>query len=278
MLIRKDFSSSNGKMEVFLTIGFFDGIHLGHRRIIEKVVERAKKEGCQSCVVTFNRHPDELFSGKKVFLLTSWEEKRELFEEMGVDVVQIFTFDRKFAALSPEAFLEKLNKIFKIRQIIVGEEFVFGAKKSGDIAFLTRKASEFGFTVEAHPCVRLDGEKISSSLLRKWFQEGKIKKVIAGLGRFPTIYGKVTPGRKKGRELGYPTANLEPHPEKLLPAKGVYAGYVRKNGEIYKALANIGERPTFGDFTCQVEVHLMGFEGELYGEIIKMEVVEKIRD
>lgn len=276
MIIRRDFSGE--KLNVFLTIGFFDGVHLGHRRVIDEVVKKAKSEGAKSCVITFDRHPSELFSGRAVKLLTCWEEKIKIFSSLGVDVVQIFTFTHLFSALRPYQFLQKLTAIFNIREILVGEEFTFGYKREGNVDFLSQNQFRFGYRLKAIPPVKLDGEKISSSLLRKWLKEGKIDKVIKGMGRFPTIVGKVTSGRGDGRKIGYPTANLESHPQKLLPCSGVYAGTVEIRGRVYKTLVNIGERPTFGDFTPGVEAHIIDFSGELYGRLLSIDLIERIRD
>jgi len=276
MIIRKDF---NGEpLDVFLTIGFFDGIHLGHRRIIGEVVKKARSSGVRSCVVTFDHHPSELFSGKPVKLLTSWEEKREILSSLGVEIVQVFTFDYSFSTLHPHQFLQKLSNIFNVREILVGEEFTFGYKREGNVEFLSKNQHKFGYRLKIIPSVKLNGEKISSSLLRKWLSEGKIKMVIQGMGRFPTVVGKVIAGRGNGKKIGYPTANLQPHPQKLLPCSGVYAGFTKIEGRIYKTLVNIGGRPTFGDFTPGVEAHIIDFTGELYGRTLSVELIRRIRD
>lgn len=278
MRIRRDFSISEQTMEVSLTIGFFDGVHLGHRRIIEEVIRKANLEDVQSCVVTFDRHPTEFFSGRRMKLLTSWEEKEEIIRMLGMDLIHIFTFNSRFASLSPKEFLQKLNEIFNINEIMVGEEFTFGKRGEGNVNFLYQKRSQFGYRLKAIPCAKLNGKKISSSLLRKWLKEGEIEKVARGLGRYPTITGRVITGRGKGREIGCPTANLQPDPQKLLPPSGVYAGYAQVKEKMYKALVNVGGRPTFGDFTPGIEVHLIDFEDRLYHEMLRIDMVERIRD
>jgi len=276
MIIRRDFSGD--RIAVSLTIGFFDGVHLGHQKVINKAVERAKAEGIKSCVVTFDRHPSELFFRKKVKFLTCWEEKKEILHNLGVDIIQVFTFNPKLSSLSPSQFLSKLNKIFDIRGIFIGEEFTFGYRREGNVEFLRQKQKDFGYTLEAVPSLKIDGKKISSSFLRELLQKGEIEKVIRAMGRPPTLLGEVVPGEKRGRELGYPTANLKPHPEKLLPQEGVYAGTVFLEKKVYKALINVGAKPTFGDFVPGVEVHLLGFTGKLYGETLKINLIKRIRD
>ncbi|MBE0477738.1 bifunctional riboflavin kinase/FAD synthetase [Candidatus Aerophobetes bacterium] len=278
MIIRKDFSNSGEKSAVCLTIGFFDGVHRGHKKIIKDVVEGARLNNLQSCIVSFHCHPNEFFSGRPMKFLTSWEEKEEIFQSLGVDLIQVFTFNSRFASLSPEQFLQKLSEIFYIHEILVGEGFNFGRRKEGNISFLYKKQSKFGYRLRVIPYVKFKREKVSSSLLRRWLEEGKIQKVARGLGHYPTLMGKVTCGRGKGREIGYPTANIESHPEKLLPPGGVYVGYVELGGKNHKALINIGARPTFGDLTCGVEVHIINFNNQLYEKMLKVYLVEKIRD
>ena len=190
----------------------------------------------------------------------------------------MFTFNPKLSSLSPSQFLSKLNKIFDIRGIFIGEEFTFGYRREGNVEFLRQKQKDFGYTLEAVPSLKIDGKKISSSFLRELLQKGEIEKVIRAMGRPPTLLGEVVPGEKRGRELGYPTANLKPHPEKLLPQEGVYAGTVFLEKKVYKALINVGAKPTFGDFVPGVEVHLLGFTGKLYGETLKINLIKRIRD
>lgn len=278
MLIRRDFSKVADKLTVFLTIGFFDGVHLGHRKIIEQVVARAKTNNLQSCMVTFDRHPNEFFSGKEMKFLTLWEEKTGIFKSLGIDLIQVFTFNSQFSNLSPGEFLQKLNEMFTICEILVGEEFSFGKGKRGTTDFLYEKQSEFDYRLTVVPRVTFNEEKISSSSLRKWFEAGKIKEVTRGLGRYPTIIGKVTSGKGKGREIGYPTANIQPHPKKLVPRTGVYVGYVGLDTINYRALINIGARPTFEDYTLGIEVHIIDYNNLLYGKVLKIDLVERIRD
>ena len=278
MIIRKVFSGAEEKLSVFLTIGFFDGVHRGHQKIISEIVEKAKLNNLRSCVATFDLHPTEFFSGKIMRFLTSWEEKKEIFRLLGVNWVQVFTFDSQFANLSPQEFLQKLNEIFDIRQIVVGEEFNFGLNREGNINFLYQKQAEFGYQLRTIPSLRLDGEKIGSSLLRKWLEEGKVNKVVQGLGRFSTIIGKVIAERGKGQGIGCPTVSLQTDSHKLLPGGGVYVGYLEEFGGRHKVVINIGEKPTFEDFTLGVEVHIIDFRGDLYGKTLKVNLVEKIRD
>jgi len=276
MEIKRGFSP--GKERTALTIGFFDGVHLGHQRIIDDLVRKAKLKGIKSCVVTFDRHPSELFSHKSVSLLTSQEEKEEIISQLGVDLIQILSFTSHLACLSPYQFLGKLKQSLNFEQIIVGEDFVFGQGRKGNVRLLHQIENDFGYKLVAVPSLKLRGEKISSSLLRQWLRKGETEKVTQGMGRYPTILGEVIEGDRRGKSLGYPTANLNTHPQKILPFPGVYAGKVKLMNKTYQALINVGGRPTFKDFSLGIEVHIFDFSREIYGQSMRIELISKIRD
>jgi len=276
MEIRKGFSP--GKERVVLTIGFFDGVHLGHQKIISDLVKEAKLRGIKSCVATLDRHPSKLFSHRPIPLLTSQDEKEEIMYQLGIDLVQIFPFTLEFASLSPYQFLRKLKQSLNFEQIIVGEDFVFGQGRKGNVNFLHQVENDFGYELVVIPSLKLKGEKISSSLLRQWLRKGEIEKVTRWMGRYPTILGEVIGGNRRGRSLGYPTANLRPHPQKLLPSPGVYAGKVKLMGKTYRTVINVGGRPTFKDFSLGIEAHIFDFSKEIYGQSVRIELVSKIRD
>ncbi len=276
MEIRRDFSP--GKERVVLTIGFFDGVHLGHQRIIHDLVKKAELKGIKNCVVTFDRHSSELFSHKSVPLLTSQEEKEEIMSQLGVDLVQVLPFTSHLASLSPYQFLHKLKQSLNFEQIIIGEDFVFGQGRTGNARLLHQIENDFGYKLVAVPFLKLRGEKISSSLLRQWLGKGEIEKVTQVMGRYPTILGKVIEGDGRGKSLGYPTANLKTHPQKLLPSPGVYAGKVKLINMTYRALINVGGRPTFKDFSLGIEVHILDFSKEIYSQSMRVELISRIRD
>lgn len=276
MEVRRGFSQ--GKERVVLTIGFFDGVHLGHQRVIDEVVKEAGLKGTKSCVVTFDHHPSETFSYKSIPLLTSQEEKEEIMSQLGVDLVQIFPFTFQFASLSPYQFLYKLKETLNFEQIIIGEDFVFGQGKKGNIKLLHQVESDFEYKLVVVSPLEVEEEKISSSLLRQWLGKGKVEKVTRWMGRYPTILGQVVKGSKRGKSLGYPTANLRSHPQKLLPSLGVYAGRLKLMGKVYRSLINIGGKPTFKDFSLGIEVHILDFSKEIYGQPMSIELVSKIRD
>lgn len=263
--------------KVVLTVGFYDGIHIGHQKIIKQVIQEAKRRGMRSCLITFRPHPSEFFGGRVLSLLTSWEEKKEILRRLGLDLVVVLRFTAHLASLSPEAFLEKLQGSLGLDELIVGKDFVFGHQRQGNIEWLQENQNRFGFRLRLVPLLKVRGEKLSSSLVRQWIQRGDIEKATQGLGRYPTIIGKVIGGKKRGRLLGYPTANLAPDPQKILPPSGVYAGRVNLKGRFYKGMINVGTKPTFEDSSFGVEVHILGFQGHIYGHRIKIEVASRIR-
>jgi len=266
------------KEEIILTIGFYDGVHQGHQKIIKKLAKDAKLIRGKSSLVTFCPSPFQFFSHHPLPLLTTWEEKKEILKKMGIDLIIFLPFTKRVASLSPYSFIKKISQGFQIRKIIVGEDFVFGRNQQGNVFWLKEKENEFGYKLEVVPLLKIKGKKISSSLLRVWIREGKIREVSEWLTRPPTIMGKVVKGKKRGYLLGYPTANLKPHPAKLLPAQGVYAGRVLSGKKVYKGVINIGDKPTFEDKSFGVEVHIINFQKNIYGKNLRIELIEKIRE
>ncbi len=277
MEVKRKFSPREKLAHIILTVGFYDGIHKGHQEILTQLVKDAKLKGGKSCVISFTSHPSEYFSGQPLPLLTTWEEKKKILAELGIDLVFILPFTSSFASLSPYSFMKQLSNNLEIEEVVVGEDFVFGKDRKGDVSWLKEAENEFGYKLKTIPLLKVDKKKLSSSLIRQWLKEGKIEKVSQWLGRYPTVLGKVVRGKRRGRALGYPTANLEPHPHKLLPAPGVYVGKLTLRGEFYKAMINVGAKPTFGDSSFGIEVHIIKFKGDIYGETIKVELVDKIR-
>lgn len=277
MEVRRGFSQGKKYKDIVLTLGFYDGVHKGHQRILKYMTGQVKRRKGKSCLITFLSHPSEFFSGRSLSLMTTWEEKEEILARAGIDLVMLLDFTSQLASLSPHSFMVKIKQDIEIGEIVVGEDFVFGNKREGDVRWLREKEKVFGYKLKVIPSLKVGGEKVSSSLIRRWLKEGEVKKVTRWLGRYPTILGRVIEGKGRGRNLGYPTANLEPHPEKLLPGAGVYAGEVMVGGNYYKGIVNVGNKPTFKDMSFGVEVYILGFEKDIYGEEIKIELVAKLR-
>lgn len=277
MEINYNLSDNKKYKNVALTVGFYDGVHKGHQRIIKELVKRAKIIRGESCLITFNPHPSELFSHQTFPLLTTLEEKKEIFAKLNVDLVVVFNFTSQFASLSPGSFIKRLKENIDIKEIVVGEDFVFGRKQEGDVQWLKNSEGVFRYKLRVISLLGTEEEKISSSLIRELLRKGEIRKVIQYLAHPPTIIGKIVKGRRRGHLLGYPTANLKTHPCKILPSSGVYAGKVILGEKTYKGIVNVGDKPTFGDSSFTVEVHIIDFRGEIYGKAIKIELIDKMR-
>ena len=265
-----------------LTLGMFDGIHIGHQAIIRQLNEIAKKENGESVLLTFEPHP-RVVLGKgadDLQLLTTLDEKKELLEKSGLNNLILHPFTKEFAALSAEDFVkELLVHQIGIHTIIIGYDHHFGKNRQGNFEQLNELSKKFGFNCIKIEEIKSENLNISSTQIRKAILNGNIKKANLGLGRNYSLTGKVIHGDKLGRKLGFPTANLETQAYKLIPGNGVYIVKVFLENEIFKGLLSIGTRPTVTNSNeKRVEVYLMDFDREIYGETLKIEVLHKIRD
>lgn len=267
-----------------LAIGVFDGLHLGHRAVIEDAARSAAEAGGGSVVVTFDPHPVEVLNpGKAPRLLTDTPHKLRLLErELGVGTVLVVKFDAAFAALSGEAFVDSLlgnAPASGIVRISVGEDWRFGRARGGDLALLEKMGRERGFTVSGLGTVELEGTRVSSTRVREALTAGDLATAARLLGRDYSVHGKVELGRQLGRTLGFPTANLSVRREQL-PPPGVYATRTRVGDEVFGGVANLGVRPTVEDEGAELrlEVHLFGLDREIYGEDVELEFVAWVRE
>jgi len=210
--------------------------------------------------------------------LTAWKEKKEILKDLGLEMVNLFSFTTQFKSLSPECFLRKLTENYRLAGIVVGEDFAFGKTREGDIEWLKRAEKQFHYTLTVIPHLRMKGKKVSSSGIRQLIREGRVNQAARYLGRYPTVLGRVIKGKGIGREIGFPTANLQVDPGKLLPAAAVYAGQIKHKGETFRAIVNVGNRPTFQDDSLGVEAHILRFHSQIRGEIISLELIRKIRE
>jgi riboflavin kinase/FMN adenylyltransferase len=268
------FPSARGRST--LTIGNFDGVHRGHRALIERVVARARELQTASCVLTFEPHPREFLAPDAApARLTRLREKLELIAAAGIDRVHVVRFDARFAALSAARFIDKvLVGGLGVRSLIVGRDFRFGAGRKGDFAALEDAAGRHGFALEAMPEVDLDGERVSSSAVRAALEAGDFARAERLLGRPYAISGKVVHGTRLGRELGFPTANI-PLAQRP-PLAGIYVVEVEGLG---RGVASIGRRPTVNPVaTPLLEVHLFDCDRELYGRRLRVRFLRKLRD
>jgi riboflavin kinase / FMN adenylyltransferase len=258
-----------------LALGVFDGVHVGHQAVIGRAVDAARARGGQSFVVTFSPHPIRVIAASKApsSLLATLDEKAAVMKSLGVDGLLVIHFDEKFAAMPAEDFVRKICAA-DVASISVGEDWRFGNQRSGDVNLLRLMGEELGFQLEAVAPVIWDGERISSTRIRQAIRDGNFVAVKAMLGREYEISGQVIEGRKLGRTLGFPTANLCPG-DMQMPKDGVWAVEVDSQ---YPGVANLGVRPTIDGSERLLEVHMLHFSGDLYGQILRVRFVRFLRD
>ena len=264
-----------------VTIGNFDGVHLGHQALIRRLTERAREKSLPAVVVTFEPHPLKvLYPGRRFYRIFDLEDQLVQLAKLGIDVLVIEPFSREFSQLPPERFLvEGIFKPFVPESLIVGYDFSFGANREGSIDFLKGHAPQLGFNVEVVPPVKINDVIVSSSRIRQAVEAGDIELAGQLLGRRFKLRGVIERGAGRGRALGVPTANLRTTAE-LIPARGVYAGLVEVHGKLIPAAINIGLNPTFVNDDCKttIEAHLLDFSGDLYGENLSIEFVVRLRE
>ncbi|WP_339249776.1 bifunctional riboflavin kinase/FAD synthetase [Sporosarcina sp. FSL W8-0480] len=264
-----------------LAIGFFDGLHRGHQAVIGEAKQKAEQLGIKSAVMTFDPHPSHLFGNgeNKVGYITQYPLKSQLIEEMGIDTLFIVKFDRPLSSLSPEKFIELFIKDLGVKHITAGFDFTFGSKGAGTMEQMEALSNgEYGISVIGK--VTDSDEKVSSTLIRKLLSEGNVEKTATLLGRPFRTVGTVVDGEKRGRLLGFPTANVMPDDELIIPANGVYAVRFSFADQTYDGVCNVGVKPTFHDPSVSkpsVEVHLLDFTGDLYGKEVSVDWIARIR-
>ena len=278
MLVEEELANAVPERETTLTIGVFDGIHLGHQFLIGKLKEKAVEEGLLSGVVTFHRHPRLVLSPRsKITYLTSLKERIRFLKGLGVEHIVTLSFTPELAELGAREFIELLKRYLRMRGLVIGPDFTLGRRRDGGVPALKALGEELDFSVEVVPPRVYQGEVVSSTAIRGALSRGDVIKVSELLGRRFTLAGQVSKGDERGKILGFPTANLIPDPEQALPADGVYATRAFLSETAYQSVTNIGIRPTFGGGQRLVEVHLLDFEGELYGQELEIELVARLR-
>ncbi|MCU1353144.1 MAG: riboflavin kinase / adenylyltransferase [Cryptosporangiaceae bacterium] len=262
-----------------VTIGVFDGVHRGHQQIIGHAVQRARESGLSSVVVTFDPHPAEVVRpGAHPAVLTGSRRKAELVEQLGADALCVLPFTAEFSRLAPGEFVhDVLVEHLHAACIVVGENFRFGRKAAGDTTLLAGLGHRFGFTVESSPLLTEGETTFSSTYVRACVAAGDVVSAAAALGREHRLEGVVVRGDGRGRELGFPTANLETHQYAAVPADGIYAGWLVRGKERLRAAISIGTNPTFSGRERRVEAFVLDFDGDLYGEHVALDFVQHTR-
>ena len=264
-----------------VTVGSFDGVHRGHMAVLKEITRRAAERGLHSVLVTFDRHPltvvrPEVAPG----LLTTPDEKKEILSQSGLDYVAFLPFTRALSEYGPEEFVDRvLRRRFRVAELVIGYDHGFGRGREGGIHLLRRLGSEFGFAVDVVPAVASDGAPVSSTRIRASVAEGDVERAERELGRPYSFRGPVVTGLGRGRDLGFPTANIEaPGGGKLLPCQGIYAVRASLRTEIRSGLLHLGPRPTFAGSPPSIELYILDFDEDIYGERVRVEFLKRLRD
>lgn len=259
-----------------LALGMFDGMHIGHKKLIETAVRLAKKDGLEAAVFTFSDHPQKLF-GSKVARLCSNEERLAIMRKLGAKRIEQVEFTREIASLSPERFLDMLAEKMDPHTIVAGFNYTFGKGKSGDTELLSKLAVKKGIGIAIIPPVNFSNKPVSSTRIRELIEKGDVQVAQLMLGRPYTLCGEVVESRRIGRSIGFPTANILPEEERAIPQDGVYISMARVDGEMLPAVTNVGLNPTVGGKCRMIETHIFDFSGDIYGSRIEVFFVKRLR-
>jgi len=279
MEIEQELANIGPQGETLLTIGVFDGVHAGHRYLLKTLQQQAAEKNLLSGVVTFNPHPQSVLHPRNQLLwLSDPEDRVKSLQKLGINLVAVLTFTPEVAQLSAQEFMSLVKKHLRMRSIMVGPDFTLGRGQEGNIHLLRALGREMKFSVEVIPPYTINGEVVSSTLIRQALTQGDMGKVRRLMGHYFQIGGKVIASDRRGRILGFPTANLDIKPQQALPGNGIYATITQVDDKQFPSATNIGTRPTFGEGEKNVETHLLNYKGDLYGKEIRVEFMQKLRD
>jgi riboflavin kinase/FMN adenylyltransferase len=278
MSLEEELSRLSPDRDMVLAVGVFDGVHLGHKALLARLLERAGELDLASGVVTFDPHPLKVLSPETgLSFLSDLEQRKVLLREEGVDTVIVLPFTPELASLSAARFVGLLKRYLRLKELVIGPGFTLGRDREGNADALRALGEDLGFTVSVVPAVKVNGDTVSSTAIREALAGGDLKKVRRLIGRPFSLRGRVVHGDSRGTKLDFPTANLDLDPEQALPAEGVYATWADIGGQAYESMTNIGRRPTFGGRQGVVEVYLLGYQGSLYGHELKIDIMERLR-
>jgi len=278
MQVEKELAKLKPEKDTLLTIGVFDGVHLGHKYLLSQLTKQAKEQDLLSGVVTFNRHPHEVLAPQtKLPFLTDLAQRINLLKNEGVEAIFTLSFTSELAQLSARQFASLLKKYLRMRGMVIGPDFALGQTREGNVDILRTLGQDMGFSITVIPPVIIDGEVVSSTAIRNALANGDMKRVLNLVGRPFSLNGRVTKGAGRGVGLGFPTANLDIDPGQALPADGVYATWTDIDGQAYQSMTNIGRQPTFGGSQRVVEVYILDYHSNLYGRELKIDIMERLR-
>ena len=279
MVVEAELARFSPDKDMLLTVGVFDGVHLGHKYLISELVTQARQQDLLSGVVTFRQHPQEVLQPQtRLPFLTDLIERNNLLKAEGVAVIVPLAFTAESAQLGARQFVNLLKKYLRMRGLVIGPDFALGRNREGNADVLCTLGKEMGFTVTVVPPVMINGEVVSSTAIRKALANGDMKKVRSLAGRPFSLHGQVVTGAGRGVALGFPTANLDIAPEQAIPADGVYATWAYIDGRTYPSMTNIGQNPTFNDRERAAEVYVVDYQSDLYGHELEIDFVERLRD
>jgi len=279
MQVEKELSGYSPAQNTVLTIGVFDGVHLGHKHLISHLKEIARSQNLLSGVITFKQHPESIMkTGTLTPVLTSIDEKLDLLGKEGVDIIVALSFTPELAHLSARQFVSLLKKQLNMEWLVIGPDFALGQDRQGDPAALKALGKELGFGVTSVSPAKINGETASSTAIRESLAQGDMEKAYRLYGRYFSLESSVVSGECRGRTLGFPTANLDIDIKHAIPADGIYATLAYIDDKKYRSVTNIGLRPTFGDNKRTIEVYVLDYEGDLYGKIIRIEFIKRLRN
>jgi riboflavin kinase / FMN adenylyltransferase len=277
--LEQELDAFNQNQDSLITIGVFDGVHLGHKYLISQLKELAQKQGFRSVAITFDKHPQEVLTPASYPpYLIDISEKTDLLKKEGIDALVVLTFTRELAVYSARSFLKLLQTKLGMRGLVIGPDFALGRNNEGNIQTIRKLGEEMDFSVTIVPPVMINGEIVSSTSIRNYLVEGMMEKVKKFLGRPFSLHGMVIHGKARGTGLGFPTVNLNVLPGQALPSDGVYATKTYLDDKSWNSITNIGNNPTFGDTGHSIETFLLNFNADLYYHEIKIEFIHKIRN
>ena len=278
MSLENDLTGFTPARGTYLTIGVFDGVHLGHKYLLAKLIELAKQKGLESGVITFKQHPRRIINPEnEIQFLTNLQLKIKLIKDEGVDFVLPLTFTKEIAGISASDFISLLQKHLNMQGLIVGPDFALGNKRQGDISFLRNLAQLMNFEFATIPPVKNSVGIISSTAIRNALAAGDMQKAFHLLGRYFSIEGEVIQGTGTGKKIGFPTANLCVDSQQALPLEGIYATKTIFDGQSHDSVTFIGKRATFGDTRRTIETHLIDYSGDLYHKNLKIDIIYRLR-